>query len=130
MANVPDELLYSKDHEWAKVTGRRVRVGITAHAVDQLGDVTLVGYEKAAKVGASLAAGAVFGQVESVKTVSDLYAPVSGVVVALNDAAVDAPESLNAGPYDAWLIELELAEGASVEGLMNASAYSAYLGSL
>ncbi len=130
MAGVPSDLKYTKDHEWARIEGNRVTVGVTQHAVDQLGDIILVSVD--AKVGAAVAAGKVFGVVESTKSVSDLFAPVSGTVVSVNEALKDAPEKVNESPYDAgWMVVFEVAgTSADLDGLMDAAAYGAYLGSL
>ena len=96
MADFPSELLYTKDHEWARQDGARVRVGITRHAVDALGDITLVNVDTA--VGGSVEAGKAFGTVESVKAVSDLFAPVSGKIVEVNPALTNSPASRASGP--------------------------------
>jgi len=130
MADVPSDLKYTKDHEWARIEGNRVTVGVTQHAVDQLGDIILVSVD--AKVGATVASGKVFGVVESTKSVSDLFAPVSGTVVAVNEALKDAPEKVNESPYDAgWMVVFEVAgTSTDLDGLMDAAAYGAYLGSL
>jgi len=119
----PADLKYTKDHEWAKVDGKRVTVGITAFAVEQLGDITLVTID--AKVGDQLACGKTFGTIESVKTLSDLYAPISGKVVEVNGSLDAAPESVNADPYKAWMVVIE-ADGA-VDGLMEPAAYQTHV---
>jgi glycine cleavage system H protein len=124
MADFPDGLLYTKDHEWAKVEGNRVRVGITSFAVEQLGDVTLVSFD--VKVGDELAAGKAFGTIESVKTLSDLFAPVAGKVVELNAALDKGPELVNEDCYGkAWMIVLETKE--SPTGLLDKAAYAAHV---
>ncbi|MFO0628372.1 MAG: glycine cleavage system protein GcvH [Polyangiales bacterium] len=129
MADVPADLKYTKDHEWARIDGRRVTVGITQHAVDQLGDVTLVGLD--VKVGGALTAGKPFGTVESVKAVSDLFAPVTGTLVEVNASLNSNPEKVNESPYDAgWMVVIEVADAAALGELLDASAYAAYLGSL
>ncbi len=130
MADVPSDLKYTKDHEWARIEGNRVTVGVTQHAVDQLGDIILVSVD--AKVGAAVAAGKVFGVVESTKSVSDLFAPVSGTVLSVNEALKDSPEKVNESPYDAgWMVVFEVAgTPTDLDGLMDAAAYGAYLGSL
>ncbi len=126
MSKYPADLLYTKEHEWARREGDLVRVGITGYAVEQLGDVTLVDLPK---VGAKLAAHAHFGDIESVKTVSELFAPVAGEVSAINDKLESAPELVNEGPYDkGWMIALKNA--GSFDGLMDAAAYEAFLGTL
>lgn len=121
--NVPDDLLYSKDHEWARVEGNRVRIGITDYAQDALGDVV---YIDLPEVGRSVVADEAFGEVESTKSVSDVYAPVSGTIVEVNSALDDSPERLNEDPYgDGWVCVIELADGADTSALMGAEAYSA-----
>jgi glycine cleavage system H protein len=120
---VPEQLRYSADHEWVAVSGNRVRVGITDYAQDALGDVV---YVQVPSVGAVVAAGDSFGEVESTKSVSDVYAPVSGTVVAVNEALADAPETLNSDPYGAgWLCEIEVSDESQIEGLLDAAAYAA-----
>jgi len=120
---VPEQLRYSADHEWVAVSGTRVRVGITDYAQDALGDVV---YVQVPSVGALVAAGDSFGEVESTKSVSDVYAPVSGTVVAVNDALAGAPETLNSDPYGAgWLCEIECSDESQIEGLLDAAAYAA-----
>ncbi len=124
MANFPADLLYTRDHEWARVDGQRVRVGITQHAVDQLGDITLVNLDVA--VGTTLEAGKPFGTVESVKAVSDLFAPVAGKVVEVNPALTDSPELINENPYEkGWMITLEVS--GPVTGLLDPAAYTAHV---
>ncbi len=122
MANVPDELRYTSDHEWARVEdGGRVRIGITDYAQDALGDVVFV---QLPEPGAKVEAGASFSEVESTKSVSDIYAPVGGVVVEVNDELVDAPERLNEDPYgDGWLCVLEPSDASELDGLMDAEGY-------
>lgn len=126
MSKYPSDRKYTKDHEWAKVEGNLVRVGITSFAVEQLGDVTLVDLPK---VGDALDAHGHFGDIESVKTVSELFAPVAGKVAEINGALEGSPELVNEGPYDkGWMIALEGA--GALDGLMDAAAYEAYLGTL
>ncbi|MCB0980179.1 MAG: glycine cleavage system protein GcvH [Acidimicrobiaceae bacterium] len=122
---VPDQLRYSKDHEWVSADGTRARIGITDYAQDALGDVV---YVQLPSVGAAVAAGDSFGEVESTKSVSDVYAPVSGTVVAVNEALESAPETLNSDPYgDGWICEIELGDTAELDGLLDASAYQALI---
>jgi glycine cleavage system H protein len=124
-ADVPEDLRYTDDHEWLRPAGSRATVGITRFAVDQLGDITLV---ELPKVGATVTKGQSFGTVESVKSVSDLYAPVTGKVVAVNAALKDSPELVNSEPYaGGWLIEIELADAAELSGLKNAADYSSHV---
>lgn len=128
MANYPADLKYTKDHEWARIEGDLIRVGITQHAVEQLGDVTLVDLPK---VGASVKAGAHFGDIESVKAVSELFAPLAGEVVEVNAKLADKPELVNDGPYDqGWMIVLRPSDKAQVAALLDAAAYEAFLGTL
>ena len=120
--NVPDELSYSKEHEWARrIDGGRVRVGITDFAQDALGDVVYVDLPAA---GARVSAAEAVGELESTKSVSEMYAPVSGVVVAVNEALADNPQLLNDDPYgEGWLIEIEVADESEFEALLDAGAY-------
>jgi glycine cleavage system H protein len=128
MAHYPNDLKYTKDHEWARIEGDLVRVGITAYAVEQLGDVTLVDLPA---VGSEVNAGERFGDIESVKTVSELFAPVSGEIVEVNGNLESSPESVNEGPYDAgWMVVIRVSDGSELEQLMDASAYEQLLGSL
>lgn len=127
-SNYPTDLRYTKDHEWARLEGGLVRVGITDYAVEQLGDVTLVDLPKK---GAKLAEHARFGDIESVKTVSELFAPIAGEVIEINEALADAPELVNAGAYDkGWMVVLKPDNSAALETLMTVDAYKAYLGTL
>jgi glycine cleavage system H protein len=118
---------YSKDHEWIKVEGDRGRVGITEYAQKQLGDVVFL---ELPEVGKAFAAGEQFGTVESVKAVSELYAPVAGEVVEVNAALAAKPETINKDPHGAaWMIVLKLADPAEVTGLLDAAAYQALVDS-
>jgi glycine cleavage system H protein len=118
---VPDDLRYSTDHEWARAAGGRVRVGITDYAQDALGDVVFVDLPE---VGKQIAAGALLGEVESTKSVSELYAPVTGTVVEVNASLAEAPERLNEDPYgEGWICEIELSDGASLDALLDPAAY-------
>ncbi|QGP91171.1 Glycine cleavage system H protein [Neomoorella glycerini] len=117
----PANLYYSKDHEWVEVEGNRARIGITDYAQEALGDIVFV---ELPQVGDELAAGDSFGVVESVKSASDVYAPVGGKVVAVNETLLDSPQDINADPYGkGWMIELEMSDPAEVEDLMDAGAY-------
>ncbi len=125
MSTFPNDLRYTNDHEWLRAQGASWRVGITQFAVDQLGDITLVDLPK---VGDTVTKGQRFGTVESVKSVSDLYAPVSGKVTGVNAALKDAPEDVNAEPYGkGWMIEIEATDKAEVDALMNADAYTKHV---
>jgi glycine cleavage system H protein len=122
----PKELRYSKEHEWAKVEGTRVRVGITKFAADRLSDVV---YVELPKVGSEVAFMQTFGVVESVKAVSDLYSPVSGKVVEINQALVEKPEVINTDPYgEAWMIVVEPRDPGELKRLLDADAYMALIG--
>ncbi|MDQ1402112.1 MAG: glycine cleavage system protein [Actinomycetota bacterium] len=119
--NVPDDLRYTSDHEWAKLDGGKVRIGITDYAQDALGDVVFVQLPEA---GASVASGATFSEVESTKSVSDIFAPVAGTVVEVNTALTDAPQLLNEDPYgEGWICVIEPAESGAYEGLLDAAGY-------
>jgi glycine cleavage system H protein len=119
-SNVPSDRKFTKDHEWAKSDGAAVKVGITAYAVEQLGDITLLNLD--VKVGDSVEAGKAFGTIESVKTLSDLYAPVSGKVKAVNVELDAKPELVNADCYSAWMVEIETS--ADLADLLSADAYA------
>jgi glycine cleavage system H protein len=119
--DVPDELRYSTDHEWARTDGDRIRVGITDFAQDALGDVVFVDLPAE---GATVAAGGLLGEVESTKSVSEIYAPVAGQVVAVNTRLSDAPETLNSDPYgEGWICEITPSDASAVNGLLDASGY-------
>jgi glycine cleavage system H protein len=121
MANVPADLRYTKEHEWAKLEGDKARVGITAFAQEQLGDVVFV---ELPKVGAKVTAMKAFGVVESVKAVSDLFAPLSGEVVEANTELTKKPETVNSDPYgQGWMIVIKLANPKEMDGLMSAADY-------
>ena len=119
--NVPNELLYTEEHEWIAVDGSKIRLGITDFAQDQLGDIV---YVDLPDVGSELAKGDTFAEVESTKSVGEVYAPLAGVVTAHNEALADTPELVNSDPYgEGWLIELTVE--AEVEGFLDADAYRA-----
>jgi glycine cleavage system H protein len=121
MMNVPKELRYSQEHEWARVEGNTVRIGITDFAQSELGDIVFV---ELPEIGAQLTANEPFGSVESVKTVSELYAPISGKVVAVNEELNDNPEYVNESPYDkAWMIVIEPSDMSEVDNLLTAEQY-------
>ena len=123
----PYHLQYTSEHEWVEVTSAgHIRFGITDHAQDALGDIVFVTLPA---VGAAVTAGQPCGEVESTKSVSDIYAPVSGTVVARNDAVETSPETLNSDPYGGgWLVEVQVGDATSLEGLMDAAAYRALVG--
>lgn len=123
MSNVPAELRYASSHEWARLDADgNVTVGITDHAQEALGDVVFV---ELPEVGKSLGAGEAAGVVESVKAASDIYAPLAGEVIAVNEALADAPESVNSDPYGAWFFKLKPASTADLDQLLDAAAYQA-----
>lgn len=123
--NVPSNLRYTKDHEWVLINGSTVKVGITDYAQDALGDIVFI---QLPDVGASLSAHQGLGEIESTKSVNDVYAPVAGTVVAVNSALSDNPELLNSDPYNAgWICEIEVTE-LDESGLMSAEEYSALIG--
>ncbi len=124
---VPDDRRYSSDHEWALLTGTTVRVGITDYAQDALGDVVFVDLPT---VGTDVGAGGPLGEVESTKSVSEIYAPVAGRVTSVNADLADQPERLNGDPYgDGWICELEVADPGAVAALLDAAAYGQLIGS-
>jgi glycine cleavage system H protein len=121
MSNFPKELKYSEEHEWVKVEGEKVRIGITDFAQSELGDIVFV---ELPEVGDEIEADEPFGSVESVKTVSELYAPVSGKVVEVNEDLDDSPEFVNESPYEkAWMIVVEPSDSSEVDKLMTAEKY-------
>ena len=128
MSRFPEDLKYSAEHEWVRAgNGRTVRVGITDYAAEQLGDIV---YVSLPTVGEEIAAGDACGELESTKSVSDLYAPVAGEVVARNDALDANPELVNSDPYgDGWLFEVAPSDPSAVDGLLDAAAYQASLDS-
>ena len=121
----PEEYRYTKEHEWVDVHGGQATIGITHHAQNQLGDVVFV---ELPKVGAQLHATISFGAVESVKAVSDIYAPVGGEVVEVNESLVDAPEKLNEDPHgDGWIVKIQLSDKNELKNLLAAESYQAYI---
>ncbi len=123
--HVPEGLRYSSDHEWVSVDGDVARIGITDYAQDALGDVVYVDLPAS---GTDVEAGVTFGEVESTKSVSELYAPVTGTITAVNDELADAPERLNEDPYgDGWIIAITMTDDAQVDSLLTADAYVALI---
>ena len=121
MANVPEDLHYSKDHEWVRVDGDQAIIGITDYAQNSLGDVVYVELPKAAD---EFAANEAFGSVESVKAVSEVFTPIAGTVVKINEALADEPESVNSDPYgQGWMIRLKMANSGEVDSLLTAAEY-------
>jgi len=125
MANIPSDLKYTREHEWARQEGANVRVGITHYAQEQLGDVVFV---ELPKVGARVTAHQSFGVVESVKAVSDLFAPITGEVVEVNTALPKAPELVNRDPYgQGWMIVVKPAGAGALDGLLTAQQYEQHI---
>ena len=124
--NIPSDLKYTKDHEWLKVEGNIATVGITAFAQGELGDIVYVEVETE---GEELDQEEVFGSIEAVKTVSDLFMPVSGEITSFNDALEQDPETVNNDPYgDGWLVKIDMSDTSQVEGLLNADQYQELVG--
>ena len=125
MANTPEDLSYTKDHEWVRVKGEEATIGITDHAQNQLGDVV---YVELPKVGDKFEASEPFGSVESVKAVSEIYMPLSGSVVRVNETLNDSPELVNEDPYgDGWMIAIKIENPSQVDGLLSAIEYEDYI---
>ena len=125
MADVPQDLKYTKEHEWARTTGKTLVVGVTAHAQESLGDVV---YVELPKVGSTMTQGQPFGVIESTKAVSELFAPITGKVVKVNTALSDAPQTVNSDPYgEGWIVEVEPSDSGQVAGLLEADAYEKLL---
>ncbi len=123
--NIPDDIRYTDEHEWVRQEGDDLVIGITDHAQEALGDVVFL---ELPEVGAELTKGQAFGVVESVKAVSDLFAPLAGTIAAVNADLVDAPESVNESPYtDAWMVKITPADADAYGALMDAAGYAAFL---
>jgi glycine cleavage system H protein len=123
--NFPDDLKYTKEHEWCRIKGNRAVVGITDHAQDALGDIV---YVELPEVGDVVKKGESFGVVESTKAVSELFAPVSGKVVEVNDPLSDAPETINEDPYEeGWMIQVEMADPREASALLDAGGYQNFI---
>ncbi len=121
--SIPEALRYSSDHEWISVDGSKIRMGITDYAQNALGDVV---YVQVPTIGVSVAAGDTMSEVESTKSVSDIYAPVSGTIIAVNDLLGDHPEVINSDPYgNGWICEIELSDPGQLDGLLDAGGYRA-----
>ena len=118
--HLPDDIRYTDEHEWARITGDTARIGVSDYAQDQLGDIVFV---ELPAVGDTIARGEVFGTLESVKAVSELYLPLSGEVVAVNTALTDAPELINQDPYAAWIVEVRPTDAGEYDQLLTAAAY-------
>ncbi|HEY0193370.1 MAG TPA: glycine cleavage system protein GcvH [Kofleriaceae bacterium] len=125
MSNVPTQFRYTNDHEWLHPEGDQWKVGITQFATNQLGDITIVDIPS---VGRQVAKGDQFGTIESVKSVSELYAPVSGKIIAVNETLADSPENVNTDSYgDGWLVTIEPSDKAELAELMDAAAYTKHI---
>ncbi|CAM4324508.1 MULTISPECIES: glycine cleavage system protein GcvH [Jeotgalicoccus] len=123
--SLPQDLKYSEDHEWIKVEGNTVTIGITDFAQSELGDIVFV---ELPEEGDDISTGDSFGSVESVKTVSELYAPVSGSIVAVNEELEDSPELVNENPYEgAWMLKVELSDESELDNLLDAAGYQAVI---
>ncbi len=123
--NLPDDLKYTKEHEWCRMKGKRATVGITDHAQSSLGDIV---YVELPEVGDVVKKGESFGVVESTKAVSELFAPVSGKVVEVNDPLADAPETINEDPYEeGWMIQVEVSDEKELAGLLDAASYGKFV---
>lgn len=124
--NIPQDLRYTKEHEWVRLEGDTATIGITDYAQGELGDIVFIEVET---VDEEVAVEEVFGSIEAVKTVSDLFSPLSGVVTEFNDALEDTPEAVNNDPYGTgWIIKMKITDTAEFEGLMTAEAYAALIG--
>jgi glycine cleavage system H protein len=124
--NIPEELKYTKDHEWIRIDGEILTIGITDFAQSELGDIV---YVEVDTLDETLEAEAVFGTVEAVKTVSDLFLPVSGEIIEFNEALEDAPEQVNQDPYGAgWMVKVKCSDLSEIESLLDATAYKALIG--
>jgi glycine cleavage system H protein len=125
-SNFPADLRYSREHEWVRVDGEQATIGVTSYAADELGDIV---YVESPEVGATLKQFAAFGVVESVKAVSDLYAPISGEVTEINQALASQPELLNSAPYgEGWIAKVTLSDTGELDALLDAEAYAALTG--
>ena len=124
MSNIPEELKYTVEHEWTKIDGDTAIIGITDFAQGSLGDIVFV---ELPEVGRTLNLNDAFGVVESIKSVSDLYSPLSGEVVAINEELTATPELLNSGPYDSWMIKLKVSKNDEIKDLLSAEQYKTHL---
>ncbi len=124
--NIPADLKYTKDHEWIKIEGNSITIGVTEFAAKELGDIVFIEVDT---VGDEVAIGDVFGTIEAVKTVSDLFMPLTGTIDEFNEALEDSPESVNQDPYgNGWLVKVTMADGADTSELLDADAYKAVIG--
>ena len=124
--NIPQDLVYSKEHEWCRVEGDVAVIGITDFAQGELGDVVFL---ELPETGDTTTAGAEFGTIEAVKAVAELFAPVSGEVIEVNDTVIDAPETVNEDPYgNGWMVKVTMSDASELDNLMDAAAYEAMIG--
>ncbi len=124
--NIPDNLRFTKEHEWLKLDGETAYIGVSDFAQHELGDIVFIEVET---VGETLEKGEAFGTIEAVKTVSDMYMPVSGEVLEFNELLESAPETINKDPYvDGWIVKIKLSDAAQVNELMDSAAYKAHIG--
>jgi len=123
--NIPADLKYTKDHEWVKIEANSVTIGITEFAAKELGDIVFVEVDT---VGDEVALGDVFGTIEAVKTVSDLFMPITGTIDEFNESLEDSPESINESAYDAWLVKVTIAADADMSELLDADGYKEIIG--
>ena len=123
--NIPDDLMYTKEHEWVKVEGSTATIGVTEYAAEQLGDIV---YAELPAESEAVTKDETFGALESVKAVSDCYSPVTGKVVEINDVLAENPETVNEDPYgDGWMVRIEMSDPSEAEGLMDHKAYAAFV---
>ncbi len=123
--NIPDDLMYTKEHEWVKVEGSTATIGVTEYAAEQLGDIV---YAELPAENEAVTKDETFGALESVKAVSDCYSPVTGKVVEINDVLAENPETVNEDPYgDGWMVRIEMSDPSEAEGLMDHKAYAAFV---
>jgi len=123
--NIPDDLRYTKEHEWVRIEGNTVTIGITDHAQEQLGDIV---YAELPSEGEEISKDEALGSIESVKAVSDCYCPVSGKVIEINNLLSESPETINEDPYgEGWIVKLEMSNTSDLEGLLNDATYKAFV---
>lgn len=125
MANIPEDLRYSEEHEWLRLTGDQVTIGITDHAQSQMGDIVFI---ELPEVGDEITRGEAFGTLESTKAVSELFAPISGKIVEINETLIDAPEAINEDPYgDGWMLRVEPADPSDLDDMLSPEGYQEHI---
>lgn len=125
MANIPEDLRYSEEHEWLRPTSEHITIGITDHAQGQMGDIVFI---ELPEIGDEITRGEAFGTVESTKAVSELFAPISGKIVEINDTLIDAPEAINEDPYgDGWMVRVEPSDPSDLDEMMTAETYQEHV---